>query len=414
MRRWPLAGILIIGAGVWLWRATERPGVPVLKVSRGAFLREVRAEGYLQAVKTTPILAPVDNDADMKIAWLADDGSRVSAGSPVVRFDAAEAERQLQEGLRSKATAESKIAAKKAEEGGTIRNLDRDADMAGVELDHARQFQSTDSVLFSRNQIIESEVDEKLATQKKDTADAVRGVHEKLSSTGIELLEIERRQAEMAIDQARHSLDSLVIRAPHDGILVLKRNWRGFTPKVGDVVWSGQAIAELPRLDELEAQVFVLEADAGGLHVDRPATLTVEAHPERTYKAVTSQVDSLAKPRMRDVPVQYFAATLKLERTDPAIMKPGQRVVAELVLDQSANVISVPRSAVFEKSGKRIVYRWTGRGFGPVEVAIGPVALGRVVIDKGLADGDIIALCDPTGAKPETKTKKPVPEGPTE
>ena len=96
--------------------------------------------------------------------------------------------------------------------------------------------------------------------------------------------------------------------------------------------------------------------------------------------------------------MQYFSVTLGLEETDPEIMKPGQRVRATLVLVELDAAIVVPRQAVFEKEGKkfiyRVVYRQGGSGFEEVEVRLGPSSLGRVVLQDGISEGDAIALRD--------------------
>ena len=43
-------------------------------------------------------------------------------------------------------------------------------------------------------------------------------------------------------------------------------------------------------------------------------------------------------------------------------MKPGQKVRAVVRLEEADGVIAIPRGAVFEKDGKRVVYRRRGRG----------------------------------------------------
>jgi len=138
----------------------------------------------------------------------------------------------------------------------------------------------------------------------------------------------------------------------------------------------------------MQARVYVLEADAGGLAPGLPATVVVEAHPTNEYSAKIKKVDTLAKRRTGWIPVQYFGATLELAATDPAVMKPGQRVRAVLALDARADAISIPRNAIFEKDGKKIVYKRSGAEFTPAEVTVGPVAVGRVVVESGLAVGD--------------------------
>ncbi len=377
-------------------RINRRDDIPCVKVQRTTFVRTVQADGYLKAAAAATIGAPTQLQGPTKIAWLAPDGSVVHKGEVVVRFDPSDMQKNLTDGRTLRARAESRIAGKKAEAMGTNHNLHRDAAIAGNELEYARQFQNTDQLLFSRNQVIESEVDEKLATHRKENADAVVKIRDKLFSADLGLLEIERRQADLITQLAETGLHSLDVTAPNDGVFVLDRDWRGNVTRTGDIEWPGEPIAQIPIVDEMEAEVFVIEADAGGLAVGRTATVTIEAHPEKIYKALVKKVDKLARPRVRLVPVQYFTATLRLELTDKVLMKPGQRVLATIVLDKRTNCIAIPRAALFEKDGKMVVYRRNGMHFDSIAITIGAMALGRVVIEKGLYDGDMIALRDPT------------------
>jgi multidrug resistance efflux pump len=170
-------------------------------------------------------------------------------------------------------------------------------------------------------------------------------------------------------------------------------------------VWAGQRLASLPLLDEMEAEAFVLEADAGGLTPGVPATVVLESQPDVVYQAKIRLVDTLAKPRIRDVPINYFAVTLSLERTDKAHMKPGQRVRATLILDQK-EALSVPRQAVFERDGRQVVYVLRGGRFEETGVKLGVSSPGLVVVESGIREGDRIALRDPT--RPLEPAREPV------
>jgi hypothetical protein len=136
------------------------------------------------------------------------------------------------------------------------------------------------------------------------------------------------------------------------------------------------------------------------------ARVAIEGRPGEEHKATVARVEPLAKTTGWQSPVRYFEATLSLARTDPAIMKPGQRVRATLRLEEAEGVLAVPRGAVFDRDGRRVVYKRQGAAFVPAEVTIGRQSVSRVVIDKGLAAGDVVALRDPTvrrtGAAQET------------
>ncbi len=413
MRGWSLLVVAVAVAAVALAlrlrprTVLEHGGVPTVVLAPEPFRKEVSAEGNLRAVKASPLTVPVATGGPLKIAWTEPDGSRVTQGQVVVRFEPTDFEKRLKDGQADRATADARLEKEQTLVAAALRGRARTAELSELELEKAREFQNKDPEIFSRNQIIESEINEQLSSARSQHAGATRKIESALSQNKLELISIERKKAQLAVEQAQKGLDSLELKAPHDGILVFEPNWQGTLPSVGDSVWPGQKLASLPGLEEMEAEVFVLEADAGGLKVGKTAQVVVESHPEVVYAGQIKRVDTLAKRPVRDVPVQYFGVTLQLERTDPTWMKPGARVHAVLQLeDRSALVL--PRQAVFDHRGHPAVYRWQGTGFEPVQVELGPSSLGRVVIEKGLVEGDRVALADParTPEKPAAQAEQ--------
>lgn len=385
-------------AGVSFLAEGSPEAIPTFTVRRQDFAVEVEGEGTLEAVRATPLAMPRSVRGALRIAWLAPDGSRVEAGDPVVRFDPSDMERKMREARDELELIELEIAKARIEGSTEVENLHRDAELAAAELDAAERFQKKDALIYSRQEIIESELDEHLARRRQQHAEQERETRKVLSQAELDLLAIERRQARLKIEEAREALDALEITAPHDGIVVLRRDGRGNMPRVGDTVFSGNPIAEIPDLTEMQAEIHVLEADAGDLAPGQPGEVVVDAHPETVYPAELTWIDSLAKPRRRGSPVQYFAVTLTLERTDPERMKPGQRVRATLIPARVENALVVPRQAVFGRQDERVVYRREGNAFRAVPVTLGVAGIGRAVVTEGLAPGDVIALRDPSRA----------------
>lgn len=391
-----LAVSVVLAGGARLLRSAGADGIATIEVRAGRFVREVAASGTLKAVTATPIVVPVESGRTQKVAFLAEDGAVLKAGDRVVEFDPSEAEKEAADGKADLAAARAKIEKAEVEGGKTARSLALDRDVAREELDRAETFELTDEALFSRNAVIESRLDRDLSAKKADVAVRKLETSGRLSAADRALGEIEAGKARIKVKNAEKSLRSLRILAPHDGLLVLEKNWRGETTFLGDSVWPGEKLAEIPDLSRLEAKVFVLEADAAGLKPGLEARLVIEGRPGTDYAATVSRVDPLAKPRDRQSPVKYFEATLALKKTDPALIRPGQRVRAVIRLEQVESVIAVPRGALFEKDGKRVVYRREGGRFAPVEVTAGHNSVSRVVIESGLRDGDRVALRDPS------------------
>jgi RND family efflux transporter MFP subunit len=402
--KWLAIILVLAGAGLATGRflrggGSAEPSVTTYKVAKQKFTRRVTAEGNLRAVKATRLSAPRGSGGwgAMKIAWLAADGTYVKKGDPVVKFDPSEPEKQLRDGEADLAAADAKLAAETVKSREKMKQRESDAVLAKDELEQQKKFQNKDEQVFSRNQIIESQIDEGLAQAKEQHAQDARRVEKHLSQSNAAVLAVERQKAQLAISHAKAELEEMEIDAPNDGIFVLRRSWRGELPKLGDSVWPGQDVAEIPLLDAMEAEVFVLEIDGSGLAEKQPAEIVIEARPDKTYTGKVRLVEKLAQPRQEGSPVQYFEVVVALDKTDRDVMKPGQRVRATIVLDQE-DAIVVPRQAVFERDSKSVVYKQTPKGFEPVVVELGPATSGRVVIKSGLAAGDVIALRDPTRA----------------
>ena len=401
-RIWGTAAGVCAAAAVALWLAANIggnavPEVATARVERRSFVHRVPAEGYLQAAEATPITVPGQVEGGLRIAWLAPDGAEVAAGDPVVRFDPSDMERQLADASADLESAEIKRVKEREASASDLGNLDRDAGLAGLELDAARRFQKADELIYSRSEIIESALDERLAGERRHHAEEARKARRDLMTTELELLAIERRGAAQRLDQARHGLASLAVAAPHGGLVVLVRDRRGSPPRVGDTVWPGQTVAQLPDLSRMEAEVYVLEADAGGLAPGEAASVSLDAHPDQVFVGTVRRVDAVAKPRIPGSPVQYFAATVSFEGAEPGALRPGQRVSCGLELESIPDALLVPRQAIFAgEGGARRVFRREGSAFRPIDVTLGPVALGWAVVTAGVDAGDVVALADPT------------------
>ncbi len=389
-----LVGFLV-GGVVFLKADRKAPDVPTMVIHRRDIRTKVSAEGQLEAVKSTPLSAPIVAGMRQKIAWMLPDGSWVDNGDVVIRFDRSDFEQMREEGRDEESIIEKRLGKAEIQADIKLRNLERDSRLSEEEAKIARDFKSADTEIYARNAIIESDIDTGLAEEKAEHARQAGKIQKDLSRAERELLEIEARKKKLMIEKAETGLKSLEILAPHEGYVIYKRDWRGNIPRVGDVAWPGQPLASIPKLDSMQAEVFVLEADAGGLAPKKKAGLRIDAHPEQLLSAEVISVDPIAQRRIRWVPVQYFRVVLGLQESNPKLMKPGQRVHAVITIAEEAAAIAIPRQAVIPQDGKKIVYRLEAGEFKAVEVDVGASALGKIIITRGLEEGDVIALRDP-------------------
>jgi multidrug resistance efflux pump len=391
--------VALVGAAIVMAFRPASNDVPTVRVTGAPFIRRVTAEGNLKAVKATSLTTPTRAPSALKIAWIADDGTLLKKDDVIVKFDPTDFEKELLSGNEDHSTASNNMSKGSVQANATRANLHRDATQARHELDAAQRFNFDDGQIFSRYQRIDAEVDAKLASDRMSHAQQLLGVRAGLARTEHDLVAIEDTKAALRIRNATQGLQSLEIRAPYDGILVLQRDWRGDVPRVGSSAWPGMTLGEIPDLGAMKADVFVLEADAAGLAVDKRAVVTLESQPGVTYGGKVTQVDKLARPRVRGVPVQYFGVTILLDKTVQRVMKPGARVRAVVDVENRSHAFAIPRQALFEKEGKKLIYRRDHGKFVAVPVEIATSSAGRVVVTRGLKDGDEIALVDPTEKK---------------
>ena len=391
-----LAFLLLATAAFRASRSLGEAPVSTLAVARGRFVREVVARGELKAVRATPIIVPLESERGQTVAFMVRDGAPVKAGEVLIRFDPREAEREAADGRDDLSAARGKIDKARADGGKTQKSLFLERDLSQKELDRARTFVLRDETLYSRHQIVESTLDRDLQEKKNSAAEKRLAASEKLGAAGVALGAIEADKAALRLRQAEQSLGALTVIAPHDGLFVLERGWSGETVHLGNTLWPGQKVAEIPELSELEARVFALEADAAGLRSGLKGLLTIEGRPQGTHVVQVASVQPVARPKDRASPVKFFETRVTLERTDTGFMRPGQKVEVTLTLEEMEDVIAIPRGALFEKDGRRIVYCQRRGRFTPVEVSLGPNSVARVVITKGLVPGDLVALRDPS------------------
>jgi HlyD family secretion protein len=369
--------------------------VPVVTVQKRKFARVVEAEGALKPVKATPVTVPSDIQWPLRITWLAPDGGVVKKGEVVARFDDLELRIRLANAEADRAVA----AARKTKESLLLDTATQDrlrtTQAARRDLQMTQTFARRDTAIFSRDQIIEGEIDEKLQGAKVEHADEARAVDRQVTRSKLGIIEVEAKKADDAIERSEKGLKALEITAPHDGVFTLKRNWTGETMRVGDTVFRSMSVADLSLIDRMEAELFVLEAEAAGLAKGKKAEITVEGRPGQPIKGEVKQIETVAKRRQPKSPTQYFGVVLTLDKTDPTSMKPGQRVRARLFLHEEETLV-VPRPALFDRDGAWIAYRRDGAGnFLPAPVKLGASTAGLVTVASGLKAGDIVALRDP-------------------
>jgi HlyD family secretion protein len=401
-RRWLLstlavALVALAGAAAWRLKHVEASGsLPTAPVRRGEFSVLIRCRGELRAHHSTQIVAPV-NVPELRIVWLAPVSSNVKAGDVVVRFDPSSARQQLAEKEAAIKQAQAALDQATAEARITAEQDKRSLADASYQLERARlevSLKEIKSVLEAE----ESKVDLRLAEHTLLTQKANAGLNEASSRAKLASLARQRDKAQYDVDLNKMRLSKMVLAAPSDGIIVYLPNysqgWMNAKPfKVGDQVWPGGALAEIPDLHTIEMEGKIEEIDRAQVAVGQDARVRVDALPEAPFSARLTMLSPMTVMGFEWPPTRTFRGYASIATPDPRL-RPGMNGAMDVIVNRIPNALSLPAKAVFTRRGKPVVYLARGRGYQMREVAVLARNPDEVAV-SGISDRDKVALAEP-------------------
>lgn len=384
--------VILLVAGRVIWAVLhEPPGCR--RTERGDLVIGVEVTGTLRAVDSSVLGPPQVRDVwQFKIAMMADEGTEVKTGQPVIAFDASELQQRLQTKLADLDSARTEVEKKKVDIAVTVAN-DRLA-LAEVEarLRKASLIADQPFGLRANNEIAKARLDLELAGLEvglvKRRIDATR----RAGDEELGVLEATLAQVESEVKQIQDGIGRMVRTAPRDGIVIHVANWRNEKKKVGDSCWVAERVVEIPDLSRMEADGEVEEAEAGRIREGQAVSLHLDAHPDHEYRAVVESISRAVQEKSWRNPLKIVHLTLSLEETDPERMRPGMRVRGEIEVDRHPDVVLIPVEAVFRDKGLTVAYSRGMTGWRSVPLVLGDRNSDQVEVIAGLEPGDLVSL----------------------
>jgi len=157
----------------------------------------------------------------------------------------------------------------------------------------------------------------------------------------------------------------------------------GLQVRAGQFVQPGTHLMTLADLERLWLLAEVEEAHIGWLKEGQAAILTMDAYPDRSWRAEVERLASTLDPKTRTLPVRF-----SVDNPDGAL-RPEMFGRAEIQLTTDSSVLSVPASSVIRDGRADRVVKALGKGrFQVVGVDLGRRIGGFWEIRGGLKAGD--------------------------
>jgi multidrug efflux pump subunit AcrA (membrane-fusion protein) len=388
--------------------------IPTARVARTPLKLTVHATGELRAGRTMSLAAPPVGGT-LRIIKLVQTGIPVRANDVVVEFDPADQQFALEQAKSELAEAEQEIVKMKADAAvqkaqDDVALLTAKFDVRRAELD-AIGNEFIAPVDAKKNVLSLEEARRRLAQLEEDVKSRAA-----TSSASLAVVEEKRHKATLSMQRAQQTIDSLVLRAPLDGVVSVKENRNAaggvfFTGMIlpehreGDQVFPGQPVADVIESGRMEVRAKVDENDRGNLSPGQEAAVHVDALPGEVFAARVGALSGLAsRASFFDAAsvTRLFDVTFAFDRPDSRL-KAGSSVRLTVEGKELTDALHVPRQAVFARAGSNHVFVRAGDRFEEREVKVTQRTESRVVVD-GLSEGMEIALIDPTARPAGTAT----------
>lgn len=371
--------------------AARSPGDPPaarpseLAVRRGDFVATLPLTGRLRAVHAEEVLVPRLPNWSAQIRWLETDGARVAAGQKVAELDSAALVSDLEERRVERDRAVSELAQREAAIASEIADRELQAEKRRIELEKARLEASVPPELLPARQWQERQ----LAVLRAETAlaKALEDLEAFRVSSAEELRQkrIAIEKAEREIEAAENALGVAVLRAPKAGILVVGEHpWEGRKLQVGDNVWPGISLAQIPSLEKMQVEAYLADVDDGEIAAGMPAVCTLDAYPDLSFPGRVLEITPIAQEAEWRSLRRSFRATVALDRSDPERMRPGMSVRVEVETARRAGVLLVPREGLDLSREPPLALLLDG---GTAEVRLGRCNARECVLEGGLEAG---------------------------
>jgi RND family efflux transporter MFP subunit len=387
--------VLLLGTIRYSHRA---PAIPTIDVKRGEFLDSLEIRGEIKALKSIGVTAPAET-GNLQILKIVSDGAKVSQGDSIVEFDKTKTEQDLAQYRSS-----LKYATADIEQARAQARLTDEQDLTAVS---KARFDLESAKLDASKQEIVSKIEGAEAQLKvNDSKESLKQSEEKLKSdraagkATIDGKVEASKKAAFDVRRAETALAKMTLRSPVAGVISLVPVWHAEGPapfKAGDHAWPGAPLAELPETSSLRVSARVDETERGRLALNQPVAIHMDAIPDRQF---TGKIDEISTIASEDYSAGWpiprnFDLRITLDQLDPRL-RPGMTAQITIIVDRLLDVLIIPVHATFQKEGETFAYVWDGSKFRQHAVEVSRRSGDRVVIGRGLQNGDRVALQDPT------------------
>jgi HlyD family secretion protein len=325
-----------------------------------------------------------------QIVNLIAEGKQVKAGEQLITFDAQRIRDDLQRFQN-----ELDQATKELEKTRTQIDLERQelkSRLATAENNYEKLKlkQTRDLQVEAVNKVEEDRLAFEQARREVEALKERLDWHNKSSEATYQIIVSKKARAENKVNEIKKGMENFQAKADRDGVVIYKTKWNGDKFRVGESVWMGQSILEIPDLNTIVAEAYVPEVDIGKIKPGQSADVIIDAFPDKVYSGSIKSVGKLVHPKAWDIPNKILDVQIAFDNLDISIMRPAMSVKAKIKTSSIENCLAVPLKAIRTTAEGSMIKLKTDQGWREQPVKLGESNGTEVVILEGLKAGDRI------------------------
>jgi HlyD family secretion protein len=365
-RKWvgPILGLSVIaGALLWFYGSTKgATGVSekeLITVQRVDYPLLVTTSGTLFATRSVTIGPPsLRRENRFKLTRIVDEGTIVSEGDFVMEFDATTSAENLRTYTTQFQNVQEEIQKKRSDSNLSLQQ-------ARLNIEQVRaNYEKLDSKLAQIAGLESAITIEETRIQRDAAKKNLESLEKKLKYQSDSMavdLQISRSNEQFyrdRMDTMNDAIDSLVVRAPIDGIVIYKRNFNNEAKEIGSFVGSMESVVEIPDLSTIRVKLLVDETDAGKIQPGQEVNIIVDAFPGRIFGGTVASTSTILKQATYDRPLKIIETYADFDDKNLKELRPGMTAKAQIRVGQYNQVLVIPLSSIQEISGRSFVQMW--------------------------------------------------------
>lgn len=268
----------------------------------------------------------------MKVIGLLNHGEIVKKGDSIAQLDPADINKFI---LDQESNLETQLAVleklyveqenREQESESRIRNEIASFDLKKIELEASR-FESE-----RLRRIKELEFEQAKINLEKEKR--IYELNKVINANDLKIQEIRVEQIRKEIENAKNLLPVLTLRTPVSGVFQIEFNRQGTTRslyKIGDNIYAGNNLANVPELEFMKVNTQVNETDFLKIGVNQKVAVRLDALPKVVFEGEVAYIGKLCRLKDPKSRQRVFDVEVRILKPDERL-KPGMTVSCEFI-----------------------------------------------------------------------------------